>query len=78
MTLAHPSPRELWPGFWPGGDAYPQAAFYSSAYPAPSGFEAARVEPAGAGWSSEMGEWLLPDEAVRSDAGPDAALLQSC
>ena len=29
-------------GFWPGSDAYPQAAFYSYAYPAPAGFEAAR------------------------------------
>ena len=63
-------------GFWPGGDAYPQAAFYSYAYPAPAGFEAARIEPAGAGWSAELGEWLLPYEAVRGAADPDAALLQ--
>ena len=26
-------------GFWPGSDAYPQAAFYSYAYPSPAGFE---------------------------------------
>jgi len=63
-------------GFWPGNDAYPQAAFYSYAYPAPAGFEAARVEPAGAVWSADMGEWLLPYEAVRSAADPDATLLQ--
>ena len=63
-------------GFWPGGDAYPQAAFYSYAYPAPAGFDAARIEPAGAFWSNEMGEWLLPYETVRSAADPDAALLQ--
>ena len=47
-------------GFWPGGDAYPQAAFYSYAYPAPPGFDTAPVEPSGAVWSAEMGEWLLP------------------
>ncbi|MCE9657309.1 MAG: DUF5996 family protein [Burkholderiales bacterium] len=62
-------------GFWPGSDAYPQAAFYSYAYPAPAGFAAARVEPAAAVWSAELGEWLLPYEAVRSAADPDATLL---
>ena len=25
-------------GFWPGGEAFPQAAFYSYAYPQPAGF----------------------------------------
>ena len=25
-------------GFWPGNDAFPQAAFYSYAYPEPAGF----------------------------------------
>jgi len=63
-------------GFWPGSNAYPQAAFYSYAYPAPQGFAQAPVEPAGATWSGEMGEWLLPYEAVRSAADPDAALLR--
>jgi hypothetical protein len=63
-------------GFWPGHDAYPQAAFYSYAYPAPAGFATAPVESAGAAWSAELGEWLLPYEHVRSAADPDAALLQ--
>src|SRR3954471_317452 len=34
-------------GFWPGSDAFPQAAFYSYAYPSPPGFADARVEPEG-------------------------------
>ena len=63
-------------GFWSGSDAYPQAAFYSYAYPAPAGFDAAPVEPAGAVWSTEMGEWLLPYEAVRSADDPDATLMR--
>ena len=63
-------------GFWPGNDAYPQAAFYSYAYPAPAGFAAAAIGPTGAVWSAEMGEWLLPYEAVRGAADPDAALMQ--
>jgi hypothetical protein len=63
-------------GFWPGNDAFPQAALYSYAYPLPAGFDAARIEPDGARWSKEMGEWLVPYELVRSAADPDAAALR--
>lgn len=62
-------------GFWPGSDAYPQAAFYSYAYPSPAGFDKAEVGPAGAEWSSAFGEWLLPYDAVLQSPDPDAALL---
>ena len=61
-------------GFWPGGDAI-DASFYSYAYPEPAGFPAARVEPAAAGYSETFKEFLLPYEAVRSAANPEAALL---
>jgi hypothetical protein len=63
-------------GFWPGSTAHPEPAFYSYAYPSPAGFAEARVAPAGAHWSAAMGEWLLPYEAVRHAADPDAALLR--
>lgn len=63
-------------GFWPGNDAYPQAAFYSYAYPAPPGFAQAAIEPAGAIWSAELGEWLLPYDLIRRAADPDAELLR--
>jgi hypothetical protein len=63
-------------GFWPGNDGYPQAAYYSYAYPKPPGFERAAIEPEAAVWSAEMGEWLLPYDAVRTAADPDAALLR--
>jgi hypothetical protein len=63
-------------GFWPGSDAYPHAAFYSYAYPTPQGFAQATIEPAEAFWSAPMGEWLLPYDAVRAAADPDAALLR--
>jgi hypothetical protein len=62
-------------GFWPGNDVYPQAAFYSYAYPTPPGFADAPLRPAGALFSKEMGEFLLPYEAVRTAADPEAALL---
>jgi len=61
-------------GFWAGNEMVPYAAYYSYAYPSPAGFEAAPVEPAEATWSAELGEYLLPYEAVRSAADPDAVL----
>jgi len=63
-------------GFWPGSDAYPHAAFYSYAYPMPRGFQEARIEPDEAVWAGELGEWLLPYDAVRTAADPDARLLR--
>jgi len=62
-------------GFWPGNDQYPRAAFYSYAYPTPTGFALAKIEPAGAVWSAPMGEWLLPYDMVRTAADPEAALM---
>jgi hypothetical protein len=63
-------------GFWPGSNAYPQAAFYSYAYPSPVGFSGAKVEPGAARWAEALGEWLLPYDAVRGSVNPDATLLR--
>ena len=64
-------------GFWPGGGGAPveYAAFYSYAYPAPAGFADAAVKPAAALWSKELGEFLLPYDAMRKAGDPDAALM---
>jgi hypothetical protein len=62
-------------GFWPGGGPIDYPAFYSYAYPAPEGFAAARVRPAQAFFSKELGEFLLPYDAVRTAPDPDAALM---
>jgi len=63
-------------GFWPGGGGpIDYAAFYSYAYPAPEGFSAARVLPKEAFFSKELGEFLLPYDAVRTARDPDAALM---
>jgi Family of unknown function (DUF5996) len=61
-------------GFWPGNDAFPQAAFYSYAYPEPPGFRDARVAP-GAYFDRNLGEFILLYETVRAAADPDALLL---
>jgi hypothetical protein len=63
-------------GFWPGSESFPEAAFYSYAYPMPAGFEQAKVEPEAAAWSAELAEWVLPYNSVRSAPDPDAALLR--
>jgi hypothetical protein len=63
-------------GFWPGGGAIDYPAFYSYAYPAPEGFAAAKVQPAAAFFSKELGEFILPYDAVRTARDPDAALME--
>jgi hypothetical protein len=63
-------------GFWPGGGGIDYAAFYSYAYPAPSGFASAAVLPREAFFSEALQEFILPYDAVRNAASPDAALVQ--
>jgi Family of unknown function (DUF5996) len=64
-------------GFWPGGGGpIDYAAFYSYAYPAPKSFGAAKVKPAQAVFSKELGEFLLPYDAVRTARDPDGALME--
>jgi len=62
-------------GFWPGNGGFGQAAFYSYAYPQPAGFADAGVRPAGASYAREIGEFVLPYDAVRRAASPAAALF---
>src|SRR5206468_2004011 len=60
-------------GFWPGNDVFPQAAFYSYAYPEPPGFRDSAVT-SGAYFDKNLGEFILPYDVVRSAADPDAVL----
>ena len=62
-------------GFWPGGGGLDQAAFYSYVYPPSAGFKAAPVRPAEACFNHSLGEFILPYDAVRTAADPDATLL---
>ena len=64
-------------GFWPGGGGpVDYAAFYSYAYPTPDRFSAASVKPQGAFFSKDLGEFLMPYDAVRTARDPDAALME--
>ena len=64
-------------GFWPGGGGPVDfAAFYSYAYPAPRDFAHAHVLPAQAFFSQELGEFILPYEAVRTAQTPKRTLME--
>jgi len=70
-------------GFWPGsgpGTAFgpgpvDEPAFYAYAAPSPPGFEQIHVEPAGAFYHRELGEFILPYRFVREAGNPERALL---
>ena len=61
-------------GYWPGSETFPQAAFYSYAYPEPEGFRDRPVTP-GARFDATLGTFVLPYDAVRTAEKPDALLL---
>ena len=62
-------------GWWPGNDAYPEAAFYAYAYPEPDGFGAVDVRPDGAFYHPELREFLLPWSVARSAPDPERTVL---
>jgi hypothetical protein len=62
-------------GFWPGNGGFGQAAFYAYAYPEPAGFADAPVALPGA-YNKDLGQFILPYDAVRTAQAPDDVLLQ--
>ncbi|HVK01297.1 MAG TPA: DUF5996 family protein, partial [Gemmatimonadales bacterium] len=65
-------------GFWPGGGPMAEPAFYAYAYPEPAGFADRPVRPQGARYHTDLREFVLPYDVVRTAADPDAALLDFC
>jgi hypothetical protein len=65
-------------GWWPGTVDSPveEAAFYAYAYPEPEGCNSAPIQPSDASYNATMREWILPYEAVRQAADPDAMLME--
>jgi hypothetical protein len=61
-------------GYWPGGPGA-EGTFYAYAYPEPGGFADAPATPSGARYDAELGEFVLPYEAVRTAEDPEATLL---
>jgi len=62
-------------GFWPGNAAMPTPVFYSYAYPEPTGFAGAKVQPPEVYYESKLREFILPYDAVRTAEKPDEVLL---
>jgi hypothetical protein len=63
-------------GFWAGGGAIAYPAYYSYAYPEPPGFASAAVGPSQAFYSTDLHEFILPYDVVRTSADPDSVLLE--
>jgi hypothetical protein len=61
-------------GWWAGSGAVDQPAFYAYAAPEPEGFKTAAIRPAAAFYSTEMSIFVLPYDAVRTSATPEADL----
>jgi Family of unknown function (DUF5996) len=68
--------QEVAVGWWPGDPRYGRAAFYAYAHPAPDGFANASLPPAGAGWNSELGEFVLDWDDVRASSDPAGTALE--
>jgi len=64
-------------GFWPGGKTH-AAAFYSYMAPQPAGFGDSQVRPDAAFYEKELGEFVLPYDAVRQSRSPEKDLLEFC
>ena len=69
------SHEEISVGFWPGSGAVPEPAFYAYAAPEPPGFPASAVRPGAAAYRREISNFVLPYEAVRTEATPDEPIL---
>ena len=63
-------------GFWPGNAAMATPPiFYAYIYPEPAGFRDSSIEPAEASFNTDLGEFVLPYEAVATAADPEATLM---
>jgi hypothetical protein len=62
-------------GWWPQNEA-PGPAFYAYTYPEPGGYRSAFVRPSEATFDARLGLFMLPYDAVRRAADPDAAVIE--
>jgi hypothetical protein len=62
-------------GFWPGNGGFGKAAFYSYAYPEPKGFASVPMVPDATYYDHNLGQHILPYDAVRQSRSPDDDLM---
>ena len=63
-------------GFWPGNSKLPKPAFYAYGYPAVPGLERSSISPKEAYWNTDLGEFILHYDDVRSSAEPEKMILE--
>jgi hypothetical protein len=63
-------------GWWPGDPRYDRAAFFAFAHPAPEGFAERDLDPEAAHWDTDLGEFVLDWEDIRSAEDPHALALE--
>jgi hypothetical protein len=61
-------------GWWPGSATFPRPAFYAYGYPKPEGIEDAQLDVPGAYWDTDLGEFIVPYDDVRTASSPELAL----
>lgn len=62
-------------GFWPGAGVG-EPSFYSYAYPRPAGFSDASAGVPEASFNEQLGEFVLPYDAVRTASDPSVVLFK--
>lgn len=65
-------------GWWPGSGTMTGPAFYSYTSPEPPGFREAKAQPDAARYDTQLGEFLLMYDDVRTSADPAEAALAFC
>jgi len=61
-------------GFWPGNGGFGHPAYYVYAYPEPEGYGHQRLNIGEASYNKDVGQFILPYDAVREARHPDALL----
>jgi hypothetical protein len=67
--------QEVAVGWWPGDPRHGQAGFYAYAHPAVDGFSRAALSVPGAHWNSDLGEFVLTWDDVRTAGDPHATAV---
>ena len=62
-------------GFWPGNGGYGRAAFNVYAYPEAAGFGGTPLRTPEAFYDEDLGQFILPYDAVRQSRDQDEFLL---
>jgi hypothetical protein len=62
-------------GFWPGNGGFGYPAYYVYAYPEPAGYGDKQLRTKEAAYNTDLGQFILPYDAVRKAKNPDGLLL---